>query len=80
MEGKSEFIAISWLGFVAIFACGFMLASAIEGWRHSEPISAEVFMAVMFALIARSDMKTKMNSGTYRRRLLAWRRESQNIE
>ncbi len=76
IEGKDEFIAISWLGLVAIFASGFMLAEAIEGWRHSEPVAAEIFLGIMFAFIARSDTKVRMNCGTYRRRFMAWRRES----
>ena len=75
-EGKNEFISVSWLGIVAIFACGFMLAEAVEGWRHSEPIAAEVFLGIMFACIAKSDTKVRMNNGTYRRRFMAWRRET----
>lgn len=73
-NGKSEFFALTWVGVVALFAAGFMLAQGIESWRHNEQSGGEFFLAIMFALFSRADAKSIMVSGTYVRRLLMWSR------
>lgn len=75
MNGKDEFIALSWIGAVAIFAAGFLLAEAIESLRAHESAAAEFFVAIMFALIARGEACGCISSGSYCRRFLLWRRQ-----
>ena len=65
---KDEFIALSWLGVVMIYAAGFMLADGIQALREGHDAAGQIFLSIMFAIVARSDALTPFHGGTFRLR------------
>lgn len=72
---KDEFIPLTWFSVVAIFASGFMLSDAIDSIQaHTDPAAA-FFLSFMFAVMARSDAKIRIQNGSYTRGWFMWRRQ-----
>ncbi len=73
---NEDFIPVSPFALVGIFAGGFMMAEAIEDFRHGLPIAGEIFVGIMFLLIAKEGIKRRLSSGTYRIRWCVWQKDA----
>lgn len=72
---NDEFVALSWLSILAVFAAGFMLEASIEDFIHGQSVAGNIFVTAMFLLIAKSGAQVKFRPGTYVRGWLTWTRK-----
>jgi predicted membrane protein len=71
---KTEFVALSPIGTLAIFGAGVFVGEAIHGGLHW-PLYG--ILAALLLLLARSDARTPFFNGSYRLGWFAWTKEGE---